>query len=157
MQNATDALQLGIAHAGGETADQTTVACIAVLVVPLHLLRTAVLLAPHVAVLPQFLPDEEVDFLVVCFFHMVQRYIKKAVPERTAPRLRILRIGFRINLLSGGLLGLLHLLAPLTVEQHRAVLGQGESGDGSLTHFSLAKIRNFYHNCKNMIIKSRPD
>ena len=51
MQNAPDALEFLVAHAGGEAADQTAVAGIAVLVVPLHFLGLVVLLAPYLTVL----------------------------------------------------------------------------------------------------------
>ena len=54
-QDATDAGEFGVAHAGSETADQAAVARIAVLVVPLHLLRLVVVLAlPGVLVCSAF-------------------------------------------------------------------------------------------------------
>ena len=43
--------EIVVAHSSGEAADQTAVARIAVLVVPLHLLRTVILPAPYLAVL----------------------------------------------------------------------------------------------------------
>jgi len=46
LQDATDALELGVGHASGESADQAAVTGVAVLVVPLHLLGFVVVLAP---------------------------------------------------------------------------------------------------------------
>ena len=54
FQDTADALQLGVGHAGGESADQAAVAGVAVLVVPLDALGAVVLLGPGGAVLARW-------------------------------------------------------------------------------------------------------